>query len=123
MLPFDLEAVKKDVAAGNTIKKNKNLWDAYEIAAEGHDLDYFKQLLINHEQAIQDDEVAKETKREEKAEKAKKAAKRKSTAGAEADDVEMEDADDTAAPSAKKAKPTKKRKTDADSDDEEAKVR
>ncbi|KAF1975772.1 hypothetical protein BU23DRAFT_67437 [Bimuria novae-zelandiae CBS 107.79] len=121
LLPFDIEAIKKDVEAGNNAKKSKALWDAYVIAAEGHDLQYFKDLLINHEKALADDELVQETKREEKAEKVKKAAKRKSTAGVEGEDVEMEDADDTAAPSAKKAKPSKKRKKEAGSEGDEEK--
>lgn len=122
LLPFDLEAIKKDVEAGNSAKKSKALWEAYVVAAKGHDLAYFKELLQNHEKAIQDDEAAKEAKREEKAEKAKKAAKRKSSAAVDTEDVEMEDGDDTAAASAKKAKPSKKRKKDADSEGDEEKV-
>ena len=122
MTPFDLDAIKKDVESGNSAKKSKALWEAYQVAAKGHDLAYFKELLANHEKAILDDEIAKETKREEKAEKAKKAAKRKSSASAINDDVEMDDADDATAASAKKAKPSKKRKKDADSEDDDEKV-
>ncbi|KAL1603586.1 hypothetical protein SLS60_005174 [Paraconiothyrium brasiliense] len=122
LIPFHLDEIKKEVESGNSTKKNKQLWEAYEIAAEGHDLSYFKDILVHHEQAVQEDELAKEAKREEKAEKAaKKAAKRKSTAAAEEEDVEMGDADDTAAASAKKAKPTKKRKKEADSEGDEEK--
>lgn len=123
LIPFDLDNIKKEVESGNSTKKNKLLWEAYEIAAEGHDLNYFKDLLVKHEQAVQEDELAKEAKREEKAEKAaKKAAKRKSTAAADDEDVEMGDADDTVSASAKKSKPSKKRKKEADSEGDEEKV-
>ena len=119
-MPFDLDAIKKDVEAGNSAKKTKGLWEAYVVAAEGHDLQYFKDLLISHEKALQDDEQAQKVK------ESKKAAKRKSTAGAGDEDVEMADADadadGTAAPSAKKAKPSKKRKKEADSEGDEEKV-
>lgn len=122
MTPFDIDAIKKDVESGNSAKKSKALWEAYQVAAKGHDLAYFKELLANHEKAILDDEIAKETKREEKAEKAKKAAKRKSSAGAATEDVEMDDADESNTASGKKAKPSKKRKKDADSEGDEEKV-
>jgi hypothetical protein len=120
LLPFDLDVVKKEVESGNSTKKNKLLWEAYRIAAEGHDLSYFKDLLVNHNQALQEDDLVKEAKHAEKAEKAaKKASKRKSTAAVEDEDVEMGDADDTVAASAKKAKPSKKRKKeDSEGDDE-----
>lgn len=118
--PFDLDAIKKEVESGNSTKKNKQLWEAYQIAAEGHDLNYFKDVLASHEQAIQEDDLIKEAKREEKAEKAaKKAAKRKSTAAVDDEDVEMGDVDDTAATSAKKSKPSKKRKKEDSGGDDE----
>lgn len=118
LLPFDLEEVKKDVEAGNSAKKNKQLWGAYEIAAEGRDLASFKQMLLEHEEALQKDAEAREAKEAEKMEKKEKAAKRKSTA-ADSEDVDMEDADG-ATPSAKKTKATKKRKADSSDGDEPA---
>ncbi|KAJ4372414.1 hypothetical protein N0V83_004188 [Neocucurbitaria cava] len=107
LLTFDIDEVKKDVESGNQAKKNKALKEAYEIAAEGHDLAYFKQMLVAHEQALQEDAEQREQKELQKKEKAEKAAKRKSIA---AEDVEMGDAGDDAAPSAKKANSSKKRK-------------
>lgn len=118
LLPFDLEEVKKDVEAGNSAKKNKQLWGAYEIAAEGRDLAEFKKMLLEHEEALQKDAEAREAKEAEKMEKKEKAAKRKSTA-ADSEDVDMEDADG-ATPSAKKTKATKKRKADSSDGDEPA---
>jgi hypothetical protein len=127
LLTFDLEDVKKDVESGNQAKKNKALWEAYQIAAEGHDLAHFKQVLASHEAAMQEDLEQREQKEQTKKEKAEKSAekstKRKSTAAVDSDDVDMEDAgDDATAPSAKKAKATKKRKKSDESDGESEKV-
>jgi hypothetical protein len=123
LLTFDIEDVKKDVESGNQAKKNKALWEAYQIAAEGHDLAHFKQVLASHEVAMQEDLELREQKEVDKKEKADKSTKRKSKAAAESEDVDMEDAgDDVAAPSAKKAKATKKRKKDDESDGENEKV-
>jgi hypothetical protein len=122
LLPYNEDDVKKEVESGNSTKKNKALWEAYVIASEGHDLDFFKDVLAKHDQAMQEDALAKEAKAEEKAKKADKATKRKSTAGDVSDDVDMEDAGDETAPSAKKAKASKKRKKEDDSDGEPEKV-
>lgn len=122
LLPFDLDDVKKEVESGNPTKKNKALSEAYVIAAEGHDLEWFKAMLADHEQAMQEDLLTKQAKAVEKAKKADKTTKRKSTAGDVSDDVDMEDAGDDTAPSAKKAKASKKRKKEDDSDGEPEKV-
>jgi hypothetical protein len=118
MFPFDIEEVKKDVESGNQGKKSKQLWEAYQIAAEGHDLAHFKDMLAAHESAMQEDVEQKEQKKKEKAEKS---AKRKSTAPDDSEDVEMGEAGDDATP-AKKAKVSKKRKKDDQSDGETEKV-
>jgi hypothetical protein len=118
-LPFEMDDVKKDVDSGNQAKKNKALWEAYQIAAEGRDLAWFKEMLAAHDTAMQEDLEQREQKELEKKEKA---AKRKSTAAVESEDLDMEDAGGDAAPSAKKAKATKKRKKEEDSDDENGKV-
>lgn len=114
--------MKKDVETGKQGKKNKALWGAYQIAAEGHNLEHFKQILANHEAAMLQDVEQREQKEIEKKEKAEKSAKRKSVAAADSEDVDMEDAGDGAAPSAKKAKASKKRKKEDDSDGENEKV-
>lgn len=114
---FDIEDVKKDVESGNQTKKNKALWQAYQTAAEGHDLEYFKQMLSAHEAALAEDLAQQETKEQEKKEKA---AKRKSQPAAESEDVDMEDA--PASTKKTKAKATKKRKKDDESDGENEKV-
>ncbi|KAF1912423.1 hypothetical protein BDU57DRAFT_582678 [Ampelomyces quisqualis] len=122
LLHFDIEDVKKDAETGKQGKKTKALWEAYQIAAEGHDLAHFKQVLANHEAAMQQDLEQREQKEQDKKEKAEKSTKRKSTAVVSSEDVDMEDAGDGAtAPSAKKAKATKKRKKDDESDGENEK--
>lgn len=103
--------------------KQKQLVAAYKVAAEGHDLQHFKNLLADHQRAVQqeylDREAAAAEKAAQKAEKeaAKEAAKeekkkKRKSAAAEGDG---ETAD-------KKAKATKKRKKDTESDAEGAKV-
>ncbi|CAL5867783.1 uncharacterized protein PFLUO_LOCUS2003 [Penicillium psychrofluorescens] len=90
--------------------KAKPLIAAYKIAAEGHDLEYFKSLLADHQAALQQEiderEAQEAAKAAAKAEKAKKS-KRKSK-GADTD-VDMEDAE---------KKSSKKRKKDAETDGE-----
>lgn len=115
-------------------KMSKTLFAAYQIAAEGHDLDYFKQILkdFQEEQRAFEEEQAKKDaeKAEADAKKAEKAAETKETAGVEKEkkkkarkskggddeDVAMEDAEET--------KPSKKRKKETtESDGDGAKVR
>ncbi|KAK5197349.1 hypothetical protein LTR92_003288 [Exophiala xenobiotica] len=92
--------------------KAKALLAAFQVAAEGHDLEYFKNMLHEHNAAMQADWDAKEAREAERAAKADKK-KRKSEVKADTD-VELEDAE--AAPK----KSSKKRKKDVDSDDEES---
>ncbi|RVX74409.1 hypothetical protein B0A52_01535 [Exophiala mesophila] len=96
--------------------KGKALLAAYEVAAENHDLEYFKTVLDEHAAAIQADEDARLAREAEKAEKASKASeKKKRKSEAKVEDVEMADADADAAPK----KPSKKRKKDAVSEDDD----
>ncbi|KAF1840507.1 uncharacterized protein K460DRAFT_296672 [Cucurbitaria berberidis CBS 394.84] len=118
LLNFDIDDVKADVASGKQGKKNKALWEAYQIAAEGHDLSYFQEMLKAHEQALQLEAEQREQNELQKKEKAEKVTKRKSTAAIDSEDAEMEDAGDDAAPSAKKANVSKKRKKADESDGE-----
>ncbi|RMD39380.1 hypothetical protein DV735_g5752, partial [Chaetothyriales sp. CBS 134920] len=90
--------------------KNKSLLEAYKIAAEDHDLQHFKNLLIDHAKFLEEEEAAKAEKEAEKAQKGSKK-KRKSEAKAQEDEVE---ADIDTAP-----KSAKKRKKAAETDDEE----
>ena len=101
----------KDVSEKN---KKKDLVEAFKIAAEGHDLTYFKEILLEHQEQMAAEE---QNQKEREAKKAAKA-KRKSSASAVADDDEM-DVDDEEEP---KSKSKKRKKTTADSDAEDEKV-
>lgn len=94
--------------------KTKSLVLAHKVAAEGHDLQYFKNMLLEHSQALAADEETlrerEQAKEAAKAAKKEKKPKRKSEAAEE--DVEMEDVED-------ENKKSKKRKKAAESDDEE----
>ncbi|KAF2270614.1 hypothetical protein CC78DRAFT_596243 [Lojkania enalia] len=120
--PLVVEDIKKDVSSGNQGKKSKALWDAYQIAAEDHDINWFKEMLNDHEKAVQADVEEKAAAEAKKQEKKEKAARRKSAAAAEeSEDDEMEGAGDEDVSSTKKAKLSKKRKKDAESDGEQEK--
>lgn len=83
----------------------KDLIAAHELAAEKHDLEYFKGVLRDFQEALTQATAERDAKRQEKEAAAKKKAdkaKRKSTASEAAaasdeaaEDVEMEDADDS----------------------------
>ena len=116
-----------------TGKMSKALKEAYDIAEERHDLDYFKNMLEEFMQAqkqAQEDEAAKQAEKEAKAaKKAEKAAadktkekkdRRKSKSKETVSDADDMDLD---APEDAEAKPTKKRKKEADSEGEGPKVR
>lgn len=119
LAPLDLDDIKAAVEKDDQGKKTKSLWEAWKVAAEGHDLEHFKKMLSEHEKALQAD-------REEKAEaEAKKEAKKDKTrrkSGIQDEDVEMEDADADASGDKKAKAGSKKRKKDDDSDGEAPKV-
>lgn len=94
--------------------KVKSLLSAYEIASEGHDLQYFKTMLDEHAAALQAEIDAKDAREAEKAAKADRK-KRKSDVKAETEDVDMEDADADAEPK----KSSKKRKKEVDEEEDE----
>jgi hypothetical protein len=101
--------------------KSKQLLAAYAVAAEGHDLQYFKELLADHQRALQQEleeqEAQQAAKEAAKAERAAKKNKRKSMDIVDDLDIDMEDADEP-----KKPKSSKKRKKDAETDGEAEKV-
>ncbi|KAL2854278.1 hypothetical protein BJY01DRAFT_44110 [Aspergillus pseudoustus] len=96
--------------------KSKALVAAYNVAAENNDLAHFKDLLADHQRALQQEEEEKEAqaaaKAAAKAEKDSKKNKRKSMQID--DDVDMEDAQE----GDKAPKSSKKRKKDAEAEDE-----
>lgn len=96
-----------------TPKMRKDLQLAHQIAAEGHDLDYYKDLL----QQFQEELIEKQKAAEAKAAAAAtpKKSKKQAKSSNEVEDVEMEDVDDE--PSTAKAKKSdKKRKNTEDSE-------
>lgn len=106
LTPLDPESCKDVSEKG----KSKQLVEAYKVAAEGHNLAHFKEMLLAHEAAMREDEEKKAEREAAKAEKKKN--KRKSDVKGD-EDVEMEDAEDAV------KKSSKKRKKEADSEDEE----
>lgn len=119
LTPLDPETCKNVSEKG----KQKHLVAAFKVAAENHDLQHFKNLLADHQRAVQQEFEDREAAAAEKAalkaqkdaEKEEKKNKRKSIA--DGTDIEMGDADDD-----KKPKSAKKRKKDAESDAEGGKV-
>lgn len=90
--------------------KSKILLQAYAVAAEGHDLEHFKKMLSDHQNALEQEIAEREAAAAEKAEKAAaKKNKRKSMEITEdgAGENEAGEGEDT-----KKSKSSKKRKKD-----------
>jgi uncharacterized protein (DUF305 family) len=110
--PLDPAACKDISEKG----KSKALVAAYNVAAENHDLAYFKNMLADHQAAIQQEEEEREAQEAAKAaaKAAKEAKKNKRKSMETRDDVEMEDADDE-----KQPKSSKKRKKDAEAEGDE----
>jgi hypothetical protein len=110
--PLTLEAVSKPLEKG----KSKTLLLAFEKAAEQHDLNYFKDMLVDHQKAIQEDQEAQAEREAKKISKAK----RKSLDAAQALEGDSMDIDEAVVDSKPKSR---KRKKEIDSDGEEEKVR
>jgi hypothetical protein len=124
LTPLSIDEVK-DESQG---KKSKALWGAYQVAAEGHELEHFKTLISEHEEQMREDQAQAEAEAAEEEKAPKKAAKKtkKSKATADDEDTVMDD-DEPAAEEAeeeggKKTKASKKRKKEAESEGEGAKV-
>ncbi len=119
---FDLEDLDTetvgDVQEG---KMRKDLYHAHKLAAENHDLDFYKQVLQDFQDQRQAELEAKAAAKAEKAAKAANKGKRKSKAAAEVEDgdedVEMEDVAGDEDEGESKPKSSKKRKAANDGDD------
>lgn len=98
--------------------KAKSLIGAYQVAAEGHPLQHFKEVLQAHQDAMQEDIELQEQRAAEKTAKADKK-KRKSEVADE--DVEMDDVEADEEITTKKS--SKKRKKALESEGDEDKVR
>ncbi|KAL8387656.1 hypothetical protein RB595_009759 [Gaeumannomyces hyphopodioides] len=97
-------------------KMRKDLQAAHELAGEGHDLQYFKDLLIKHQEDILNEEKQAQEQQAARAEaKAAAAARKAKKTAKEDEDVEMADADeDDMGTPAKEKKHSKKRKAEDD---------
>lgn len=108
---------KESVTEPSEKGKSKLLLLAYEKAAEQHDLAHFKDMLVDHQRAIQEDQEAQAEREAKKASKAKRKSMDTAAHATEADDMDIDD-------EAGEAKPkSKKRKKDLDSDGGDEKVR
>lgn len=114
LTPLDVESVTAPLEKG----KSKLLLAAYEKAAEQHDLKYFKEMLVDHQKAIQEDQEAQAEKEAKKANKAKR--KSTITAAAPVVDADAMDIDEEATTPKPKSK---KRKKDHEDDAADEKVR
>jgi hypothetical protein len=113
-----MDELKEIAASGQQGKRSKQLWNAFEVAAEEHDLAYFKDMLLDHERRVIQERQEQEDKEAKKLEQSAKKAGRKSLPAA-SEDVEMDGATSDAAPK----KSAKKSKRKAEADDDALKVR
>ena len=97
--------------------KTKSLIGAYHVAAEAHPLSHFKDMLLDHQKAMQEDQ---ELRDQREAAKAAKAGKKKRKSDLADDDVDMDDVD--AEEEGEPKKSAKKRKKDIESEGDEDKV-
>ncbi|KAI9878261.1 MAG: hypothetical protein M1830_001440 [Pleopsidium flavum] len=97
--------------------KTKSLIAAYEIAGEQHDLAYFKEMLADHQRAMQEDS---ELRAQREAKKQKKGKRKSTDAPEDGEDIDMDDVEGMEAEDAGgDSKPkSKKRKKSLDSDGE-----
>ena len=93
--------------------KTKALYEAYKVASEGHDLEHWKTMLAEHQEAINEDAERRAEREAKKAEKAEKA-RRKSEA---ADEMDIDEEDEE-----EKKPKSKKRKKSMDAEDADEKV-
>ena len=94
--------------------KGKALLEAYKVAAEGFDLEHWKKMLTEHQEAIAEESERKAEREAKKAEKVERA-RRKSEAAAN-DEMEIDEDEEEPKPK------SKKRKKSMDADDSDEKV-
>ena len=99
--------------------KSKLLIQAYSIAAEGHDLAWFKEMLREHQAAMDEDAAARAEKEAKKANKSKRKSMDVTATAAKDEDADEMDVDEEDGESKPKSK---KRKKSLDSDGAEEKV-
>lgn len=109
MTPLDTETTKDPTEKG----KSKLLLAAYEKASEHQSLQHYKEMLADHQKALQEDQEAQAERETKKSTKSKR---KSMDAGAQSGDVDEMDLGEEA--SAEKPK-SKKRKKEIGSDGEE----
>jgi hypothetical protein len=117
-MPLEVDEVKDIVERGDQGKKSKALWSAYQVAAEGHDLPWFKELLEEHEnqrKAAEEASIAAEEARiaAEEEKKAKKEKKQKAKTDGDGDG-EMKGAENDGGEKKKSSKKRKKEEGETD---------
>lgn len=119
---LDLDEVKNAEQG----KKGKALWNAYDVAKDGNDLQWYKDLLRQHEQDLADEtEELARLQTEKEAKKEKKAKRKSKDVPADDEDTQMDDAEEepaTTEDALKEKKASKKRKKDVESEGESTKV-
>lgn len=124
---YDLVDLDLEEVGSVDAKMRKDLYQAHKLAAEKHDLDYYKQVLREfEEQRAAEAEAKAAAKAAKEANKSSGKSKKKTKASAEAgeeenEDVEMADAEGDLevdeGTEEKKPKASKKRKAVADAED------
>ena len=109
LTPLDTEAAKNPSEKG----KSKLLLAAYEKAAENQPLQYYKDMLADHQKALQEDMDAQAERDAKKATKSKRKSMDTSAVKDDADEMDIDEA-----PSSEKPKSKKRKKDAADSDGE-----
>jgi hypothetical protein len=112
LTPLDPESCKNVTEKG----KSKNLIAAYHIASENHDLQYFKDMLAEHQRAMQEDLEEREARAAAKAAKEEKKKRKSMEVADDQEDEEMAEVGE------EKRKSAKKRKKEVESDGESEKV-
>ena len=110
LTPLDLESVTKPVEKG----KSKVLLAAYEKAAEQNSLAHFKEMLVDHQKALQEDQEAQAELEAKRAAKAKRKSAEASAKAVDADDMDVDNEIDEPKPKSKK----RKKEPDSDAGDE-----
>ena len=111
------QLTKESVTEPSEKGKSKVLLLAYQKAAEQNDLAYFKEMLVDHQRAIQEDQEAQAEREAKKASKAKRKSMDSSAQAVEVVDMEIDEEVGDAKPK------SKKRKKDIESDAGDEKVR
>jgi hypothetical protein len=124
---YDLVNLDLEEVGNVDTKMRKDLYQAHKLAAEKHDLEYYKQVLLDFEaQRAAEAEAKAAAKAAKEANKSSGKSKKKAKVGADAggeenEDVEMADAegdlDVDEGADEKKPKASKKRKAVADAED------